>query len=103
MAQHEMICIMNRDKGTDLRLNSGIGLRERPFLILRQQPRIGYSACGQDGPQEMERNEAAAKHIVWASCAWLQFSFFPFPVGHPVHGHGRMPKKKQAPNPFNSI
>ena len=80
MAQHEMICIMNRDKGTDLRLNSGIGLRERPFLILRQQPRIGYSACGQDGPQEMERNEAAAKHIVWASCAWLQFSFFPLRV-----------------------
>ena len=40
-----------------------------------------YRVRLQNGPQEMERNEAAAKHIVWASCAWLQFSFFPFPVG----------------------
>ena len=34
-----------------------------------------------DGPQEMERNEATAKHVAWPSCAWLQFSFFSFPVG----------------------
>ena len=35
----------------------------------------------QDGPQEMERNEATAVHVAWPSCAWPQLSFFPFPVG----------------------
>ena len=31
-----------------------------------------YSARAQDGTQEMERNEATAKHVAWPSCAWLQ-------------------------------
>ena len=44
---------------------------------------IEYSARAQDGPQEMERNEATAKHDAWPSCAWLLLSFFPYPVGHP--------------------
>ena len=26
-----------------------------------------YSARAQDGPQEMERNEATAKHVAWPS------------------------------------
>ena len=37
-----------------------------------------------DGPQEMERNKATAKHVAWPSCAWVRLSFFPFPVGHPM-------------------
>ena len=36
-----------------------------------------------DGPQEMERNKATAKHVAWSNCTWLLLSFFPFPVGHP--------------------
>ena len=32
--------------------------------------RIQYSARAQDGPQEMERNEATAKHVAWLSCGW---------------------------------
>ena len=32
----------------------------------------------------MERNEATAKHVAWPSSAWLQLSFFPFPVGNPM-------------------
>ena len=46
-----------------------------------------YSARAQGGPQEMERNEATAKHIAWPSCAWLLLTFFPYPVGHPDHVH----------------
>ena len=46
-----------------------------------------YSARAQDGQQEMERNEASAKHVVWPSCAWLLLRFFPYPVGHPDHEH----------------
>ena len=42
----------------------------------------------QDVPQEMERNEATAKHVDWPSCAWLLLRFFPFPVGNPVAAHG---------------
>ena len=42
----------------------------------------------QDGPQEMERNEATAMHVAWPSCAWLLLRFFPFPVGNPVAAHG---------------
>ena len=48
---------------------------------------IAYSARAQAGPQEMERNEATAKHVAWPSCAWLLLSFFPYPVGHPEHEH----------------
>ena len=32
----------------------------------------------------MERNKATAKPVAWPSCAWLQLSFSPFPVGHPM-------------------
>ena len=46
-----------------------------------------YSARAQDGPQEMERNEATAKHFAWPSCAWLLLSFFTYPLGHPEHEH----------------
>ena len=46
-----------------------------------------YSARAQDGPQEMERNEATAKHVAWPSCSWLLLSFFPYPVGHTEHVH----------------
>ena len=46
-----------------------------------------YSARAQDGPQEMERYKAAANHVACPSCAWLLLSFFPYPVGHPEHGH----------------
>ena len=38
----------------------------------------------------MERNEATAKPVAWPSCAWLQLSFFPFPVGNPMSA-GCMP------------
>ena len=48
-----------------------------------------YSARVQDGQQEMERNEATAKHVVWPSCAWLLLRFFPYPVGQPEHEHCR--------------
>ena len=48
---------------------------------------LKYSARAQDGSQEMERNEATAKHVAWPSCAWLQLTFFPYPVGHPEHEH----------------
>ena len=46
-----------------------------------------YSARAQDGTQEMERNEASAKHVAWPSCAWLQLSLFPYPMGHLEHEH----------------
>ena len=46
-----------------------------------------YSARAQDGPQEMQRNLATAKHVAWPRCAWLLLSFFPYPVGHPEHEH----------------
>ena len=49
-----------------------------------------YSARVQDGQQEMERNEATAKHVAWPNCAWLLLRFFPFPVGHSVAAHSRM-------------
>ena len=32
----------------------------------------------------METNLATNKHVAWPSCVWLQLSFFPFPVGHPM-------------------
>ena len=48
---------------------------------------IMYSARAQDDPQEMERNEALAKHVAWPCCDWLLLNFFPFPVGHPEHEH----------------
>ena len=51
-------------------------------------PLILYLVRPQDVPQEMERNEATAKHVDWPSCAWLLLRFFPFPVGDPVPGHG---------------
>ena len=38
-----------------------------------------------DGPQEMERSEAAARHSWARQHAWLLLYFFPFPVGHPPH------------------
>ena len=38
-----------------------------------------------DGPQEMERNLAAARHSWARQHAWLLLNFFPFPVGHPPH------------------
>ena len=47
-----------------------------------------YKMRPQDGPQEMERNEAKAKNVAWPSCAWLLLSFFPFPMGHSVAAHG---------------
>ena len=43
-----------------------------------------YSLRTQDCPHEMERNEATANPVAWPSCAWLQLSFSPFPVGHPM-------------------
>ena len=44
-----------------------------------------YRADGVEGPQEMERNEAAARHSWARQHAWLLLTFFPFPVGHPPH------------------
>ena len=44
-----------------------------------------YRADGMDGPQEMERNLAAARHSWARQHAWLLLNFFPFPVGHPPH------------------
>ena len=49
-----------------------------------------YSARAQDGPQEMERNLAGARHSWARQHAWLLLSFFPFLVGHPVAAHGRV-------------
>ena len=46
-----------------------------------------YSACAQDGPHGMERNEAAARHSWERQHAWLLLRFFPFPVGHPEQEH----------------
>ena len=46
-----------------------------------------YSARAQDGPQEMERSLATAKHVAWPTCGWLLLSFFPFPVDYPEHEH----------------
>ena len=43
-----------------------------------------YRAATLDVAQEMERNEATDKHVAMPSCAWLQLSFFPFPVLHPM-------------------
>ena len=45
------------------------------------------SARAQDGTQEMERNQAKAKHVACTSCAWILLSFFPYPLGHPEHEH----------------
>ena len=56
------------------------------FRLLNNLIRI-HSDSAQDGPQEMERNQATAKHVVWHSCAWVLLSFFPYPVGHPEHEH----------------
>ena len=68
---------------------------QRPFFIMTTAAwycaALGatemYSLRAQDGPQEMERNEATAKHVACPNCAWLLLSFFPLPVGHPEHGH----------------
>ena len=46
-----------------------------------------YSARAQDGPQDMERKQAAARHSWARQHAWMLLSFFPFPVGHPEHEH----------------
>ena len=43
-----------------------------------------YRVRLQNGPQEMERNEAAARHTWAKQHAWLLLSFFPFHVGHPM-------------------
>ena len=53
--------------------------------------RFLYSARAPDGPQEMERNLATAKHVAWPSCSWLLLRFFPYPVGHPEHEHCTVP------------
>ena len=37
-----------------------------------------YRAATEDVTQEMERNKATAKHVVWPSCAWLLLSSFHF-------------------------
>ena len=34
-----------------------------------------YRVRPQDGPQEMERNEATAKYVTLPSCAWLLLHF----------------------------
>ena len=44
--------------------------------------RTAYSARAQDGPKDMERNQAGARQH-----DWLLLSFVPFPVGHPEHEH----------------
>ena len=46
-----------------------------------------YSARAQDCPQDMERNEAAARNSRARQHAWLLLSFFPYPVGNPEHEH----------------
>ena len=46
-----------------------------------------YSARAQDGPQEMDRNWAAARHSWARQHDWLLLKLFPFPVGHPEHEH----------------
>ena len=52
-----------------------------------------YRADGVNGPQEMERKLATAKHVAWPSCAWQLLSFFPFPVGHSPHPPCRSSKR----------
>ena len=42
----------------------------------------------QNVAQEMEGNYATADLMAWPGSAWLQLSFSPFPVRHPVDGHG---------------
>ena len=49
-----------------------------------------YSARAQDGPQDMERNKAAARHRWTRQHAWLLLSFFPFHVRHPVAAPGTL-------------
>ena len=46
---------------------------------------VVYRVDGVYVDQETEKNEASAKYVDWASCAWLLLSFFPFPVRHPLH------------------
>ena len=50
---------------------------------------IKYRVRPQDCPQEMERNEAAARHSWARQHDWLLLRFFPFPVGHPEAAPGR--------------
>ena len=49
--------------------------------------RTAYSARAQDGPKDMERNQAGARHSWARQHDWLLLSFVPFPVGHPEHEH----------------
>ena len=65
--------------------------------IIPWKSSVHYSARAQDGPQEMERNEAAAKHVACPSCAWLLLNFFPYHVGHPEHKHCKGMVKKVDP------
>ena len=47
-----------------------------------------YPARAQDdAPQEMEGKLATAELLARLDSAWLQFSFSPFPVGHPAYEH----------------
>ena len=55
------------------------------FFILVLNTALKYRADGVDGPQEMERNLAAARHSWARQHAWLWLTFFSFPVGHPPH------------------
>ena len=50
-------------------------VRSHLWLAALQHADIGY------GPQEMERNQAAARHRWARQHAWQLLSFFPFPVG----------------------
>ena len=56
----------------------------------------------------MEGDLATAELMARLCFAWLQFSFSPFPVGHPAHQHGRrsrlveFSKKKRNEDSVNS-
>ena len=55
------------------------------FLWLEKWLEMFYRADGVDGPQEIERNKAAARHSWVRQNTWLLLSFFASPVRHPPH------------------
>ena len=57
--------------------------RERGRAMSKEGGSYNYRADGEDGPQEMERNEAAARHSWARQHAWPLLRFFPFLVRHP--------------------
>ena len=67
-----------------LRAKKVFSVRENVYIFMKEQV---YSARAQDGPRDIERNEAAPRHSWARQYAWQLLRFFPFPVGHPEHKH----------------